>query len=131
MISLTPISNGLQAVLKRRNSKVEKEPVGARSSLTLPLALRRFSSTESLGTPSHRISEAVTSSVTRRRSFSKKMRKSYTGLPHRPERDACMDLDISIAKIKRRLVGYTLDSHMHISGMVVSCRHSSVKKTWK
>lgn len=88
--------SGLQAAIKRRNSKVPKDS----------LSIRRFSSSEALsshlqsppsGTPS-------VATVARKSSFSRRIRKVSTGNSQVEAIDACTLLDLHIAQIKRKLV---------------------------
>jgi hypothetical protein len=104
MLSLTPLS-GLQAAIKRRNSKVARRDSISieHSNLALPGTIRRFSSTEALNSQSLAPNVATVSRIS---SFSRKIRKISTGsAPVQAELvDTCNGLDLHIAQIKRKLV---------------------------
>lgn len=97
--------SGLQAALKRRNSKVHRDNVVAPGNLGLPSALRRFSSSEVLAghlqSPPPAPSVAT---VARKSSFSRRIRKVSTGNNQSESVDGCTVLDMHIAQIKRKLV---------------------------
>lgn len=106
MLSLAPLS-GLQAAIKRRNSKLARRDSISieHSNLALPGTIRRFSSTEALNSQSSAPSVATVSRIS---SFSRKIRKISTGnSPAQTQTelvDSCNDLDLHIAQIKRKLV---------------------------
>ena len=104
MLSLAPLS-GLQAAIKRRNSKVARRDSISieHSNLALPGTIRRFSSTEALNSQTSAPPSVAT--VSRISSFSRKIRKISTGNPAQTELvDSCNVLDLHIAQIKRKLV---------------------------
>lgn len=94
--------SGLQAALKRRNSKVLRDNSSAQSSADT----RRFSSGEVLG--SHLQSPSVlapsVATVSKKSSFSRRIRKVSTGNNQAEALDSCTLLDMHIAQIKRKLV---------------------------
>lgn len=107
MLSLTPLS-GLQAAIKRRNSKARRDSISVdRSNLALPGTIRRFSSSETINSPVQPAAPSV-ATVSRRSSFSRKIRKISVGnvQVQTDVIDTCCALDTHIAQIKRKLAEF-------------------------
>ena len=108
MLSLTPLS-GLQAVIKRRNSKAARRDSLSieHSNLALPGGIRRFSSSETLNFQLPTSAPNV-ATVSRKSSFTRKMRKISVGNNQiqTEAADTCTSLDFHIAQIKRKLVSH-------------------------
>lgn len=105
---LSPLS-GLQAAIKRRNSKARRDSFSlGPSSLPVPGegGIRRFSSSETLNGSYLLAPTPSVATVTRRSSVSRKMRKVSSGSNHHQQDspDPCSLLDMHIAQIKRKLV---------------------------
>ena len=96
--------SGLQAALKRRNSKVHKDTVAAPGNLGLSSALRQFSSSEVLNPHLSPPPAPSVATVARKSSFSRRIRKVSTGHNQSEAVDGCTALDMHIAQIKRKLV---------------------------
>lgn len=108
MLALTPLS-GLHAAIKRRNSRARRDSIslGQSSSLTLPGNMRRFSSSES-------IAHKDGASVTRRSSFTRRIRRVSTATNQAEASENCAALDLHIERIKRKLVSSPLHSSQHV-----------------
>lgn len=108
MLSLTPLS-GLQAVIKRRNSKAARRDSLSieHSNLALPGGIRRFSSSEALNFQLSATAPNV-ATVSRKSSFTRKIRKISVGSNQIQSEavDTCTSLDLHIAQIKKKLVSH-------------------------
>lgn len=108
MLSLAPLS-GLQAVIKRRNSKLARRDSLSieHSNLALPGTIRRFSSSEALNSQTPAPAPCV-ATVSRKSSFSRRIRKISLGTGQSEVVETCYVLDLHIAQIKRKLVSCTV-----------------------
>lgn len=108
MLSLAPLS-GLQAVIKRRNSKARRDSFSiVHSNLDLPGTIRRFSSSEAINSQLH-LSAPSVATVSRISSFSRKIRNISVGNNPAAQSevvDSCTALDLHIALIKRKLAEF-------------------------
>lgn len=132
MLSLAPLS-GLQAVIKRRNSKLARRDSLSieHSNLALPGPIRRFSSSENLNSQSPAPTPSV-ATVSRKSSFSRRIRKISSGSIQAQTDvvETCYVLDLHIAKIKRKLVSYCVVSSPWMDIYRVAIRQSSGQRMW-